>query len=43
MKVQHVTIDKTKELNIVEKVKDYRDTLDGNLSDPKYIYNECDF
>ena len=42
-KFQHVTMDETKETNIAEKLKDYKYTLDGNLSDPKYIYTEYDF
>ena len=38
-----MTIDKTKDPNIQEHFKDYTDTLDGNFSDPKYIYTESDF
>ena len=38
-----MTIDKTKDPNIPEHFKDYTDTLDGNFSDPKYIYTESDF
>ena len=41
--VQYVTIDKKKGTNIADKVKDYTYTLDGNLSDMKYIYTEYDF
>ena len=36
-------IDKTKDPNILDKVNDYKDTLYGNLSDPKYIYTESEF
>ena len=43
MKVQHMTIDEAKDSNISEKVKEYKDTLDGNLRNPKYIYTESDF
>ena len=32
-----------KNLNIPEKVKEYTDTLDGNLSDTNYISTESDF
>ena len=35
--VQYAKIDETKDPTISENVKDYTDTLDGNLSDPKYI------
>ena len=35
MTVQHVTTNETKGPNISDKVKDYTDTLDGNLSDTK--------
>ena len=42
-KVQNFTIDETKDPNISENFKDYTDTLDGNLSDPKYISTESDF
>ena len=38
-----MTIDETKDPNIANKVKDYTNTPDGNLSDPKYIYTESDF
>ena len=36
-------IDETKNPNITEKFKDYTYTMDGNLSDLKYIYAESDF
>ena len=41
--VQHAKIDETKDPTISEKFKDYIDTLDGNLIDPKYIFTESDF
>ena len=41
--LQHMKIDETKDPNIVDKVKDYTDTLDGNLSDTKYISTESNF
>ena len=37
MQVQHTTIDETKDPTISGKGKDYTDTLDGKISDPKYI------
>ena len=36
-------IDENKDHNISYKVKDYSDTLYGNLSDTKYIYTKSDF
>ena len=42
-RVQHVTIDDMKKPDILEKVQAYTDTLDGNLSYPKYIYTESEF
>ena len=36
-------IDEIKDHNIADKVKEYKDTLDSNLSDPKYISTESDF
>ena len=41
--VQHAKIDETKDTIISEKVKDYIDTLYGNLSDTKYISTESHF
>ena len=38
-----MAIDKTEETGIEDKVKAYTDILDGNPSDPKYIYKEYDF
>jgi len=41
--VQHVTIDETKYPDIAEKIKSFRDKLDENLTDPKYIASDLDF
>ena len=41
--VQHVTIDETKYPDIAEKIKSFRDKLDENLTDPKYIDSDLDF
>ena len=41
--VQHRKIDVTKYPNISDKVKDYTYTLDGNLSNLKYIPTKSDF
>ena len=38
-----MTIDETKDYNSAEKLEDYKDKLDENVSDQKYIYTESDF
>ena len=38
-RVKHVTIDDPKNPNIADKFKNYTETMDGDLSGTKYIYN----